>query len=1192
MNEHSQAPRLKRLEIQGFKSFAHRTTFELGPGITAVVGPNGSGKSNVADAFRWVLGEQSTRSLRLRRPEDVIFAGGGKRGPAGFAEVSVVLDNPDRKLPLDFTEIVVTRRLHRSGESEYLINRRRVRLRDLVELFLTARLGQNSYAILGQGMVDAVLSLRPEERRGLIEEAAGVRHLRLRIDEATAHLADTRANRDRVALLLGEIAPRLGQLERQAKRAAEHAALAASLAGYLQSLYLRRWRSTIEQTTAVRGSFDLAAAAVDLAGNELAACEEQLELVRRGLAEAQSELEIAEAEGAARREQLRDAEAALTRRHERSSQLAARLAETEVDLAGLISEAAAIDAEAADPDAVVVEIARAAGSAAKLQAALDILEAPLSQAEATLASAEAKQQRLLREASEAGERQLRLVSERRRLDQEALRLLQRRQEALQRLAAWARDFRDAAVEARKLDARLPALEKSRADRTRQAQAAAAARDGAEWRLAERDRTLDDLRRRLGQLEHQRETRRPAEERLVALLDTLRGAGPGRPKLLGVLGGLIQVQQGLEIAVEAALAGALDAVVVRRSAEALQAVQALQAIEAGRLSFYSLDAVRGGHALNLSSENGIVGVASSFVRCDETYRALVEALLGRVIVVESVDVAERIARRGLGTVVTRGGVLVAPGGLVSGGCTRADGYVFRASRELDELRAEIDRVDAERLLAFRELAEARLQSREAGERAKAADGAFSDLAARRAAAEPAIARLRRRLEPLRGALEWTRVAAADPMPTRESLNRDEAQLQQTASRLRTAAEAQAAGALQAARAHLAELVARRTELTSEQADTRSALRALEREREALVSLSESRRAARERTAGLIAARRLSLAELANTATELRAKIISAEALAAERRVSLAAWPGGCEPLRARLQSLRAEEAALVEEAGIRRHRLSIHERAHLDAALALRRAEQEQERAEELLESEAGITPAEAETAPECEAGSLPLDQLERKVRDLRTRIRGIGAVNAEAEDDYRETRERYDFLSGQVADLKQADASLVEAIEELQGIVRERFDAAFASVNAGFERYFRDFFGGGQARLLLTDAAAGGEGGVDIAAQPPGKRLQNLATLSGGERSMTSVALLFALLEHDPAPFCVLDEVDAALDEANVLRVGRSLNELAGFSQFLVITHNRGTVQAANQIYGVSMNDDGVSTVLSLRLDDAAALLE
>ena len=420
---------------------------------------------------------------------------------------------------------------------------------------------------------------------------------------------------------------------------------------------------------------------------------------------------------------------------------------------------------------------------------------------------------------------------------------------------------------------------------------------------------------------------------------------------------------------------------------------------------------------------------------------------------------------------------------------------------------------------------------------------------------------------------------------------EERLRRGAERARAAADAHAAGALADALTDRDRLVGRRTKLVAELDDARSALRTREREREALTALRESRRAARERTERLLALRHQRLVELATERERLRREITDAETLVAAERDAFAAWPGQIEPLRSALQPLLAGDAELTGRIASRARELTNRERGRLEAELALRRAEQEQALAEEVLEREAGITPGEAEGIVGPEEGTPAPEQLEKQVRDLRTRIRGLGAVNAEAEADYHETSARYHFLAGQIADLKQAGASLVAAIEELRGIMRERFDAAFASINAGFERYFRGFFGGGQARLVLTDPGSGGEAGVEIAAQPPGKRLQNLTMLSGGERSMTSVALLFALLENHAAPFCVLDEVDAALDEANVARVGSSLTELARSSQFLVITHNRGTLQAANQIYGVSMNDDGISTVLSMRFDDAAPLL-
>jgi chromosome segregation protein len=1191
MNTQAPPSRIKRLEVQGFKSFAARTVFDFGRGITAVVGPNGSGKSNVADAVRWVFGEQGTRALRLRKPEDVIFAGGGNRGPAGFAEVSITLDNADRLLPLDFAEVVATRRLHRSGESEYLINRRRVRLRDLVELFLAARLGQNSYAVLGQGSVDAVLSLRPEDRRVLIEDAADVRRFRLRIDEATAQLTETRVNRERAELVLGEIAPRLTQLSRQAKRAAEHGMLSARLAELLKLLALQRWREAAEQNASIRSQLGRAEFGLREGTERIRLEQRELAQLRPRLAAAREALAVEEAAGARLRERLRDDEHALVVLQERSSLLDQRQIEVAADLEELRLEAASSGSEAdfGEPDPAAFE--EAAATVATAEAAFERTHAPLAAAHEAYARAEAAQQRLDREAREADERAARVLRERRQLEHEAVRLAQRRHDALKRLAAWAQEFRQASQLARQLDARQPAAEKEFADLARQSHAVEAARDAQQIRLSDLDRSLENVRLRLAQLERERESRRPAEERLLRLLDALRGAGPGRPRVLGVLGGLIKVQRGLEVAIEAALAGALDSVVVRTSAEALGAVRALQEIEGGRLSFYALEAVPQGHALNLRNESGVVGVASAFVRCDEAYRNLIETLLGRMLVVESLEVAERLAHRGLGAVVTLDGVVLSPGGLIGGGRGQSDGHSFRAATELDDLREEVARLEIERAAAANALSEARLQARDAAERAKRAAEVYDDLCARRRAAEPAIARLRRRLEPLHGELGWLRSAARETRERIEGFGPDEDRIGTHVNRSLHAAQSHAS-ALEGARAERDRLILERSALAAALETARTELRALERATTAHAVLRENRRVARDRSTRLLAARRQSLTELELRRESLHRELTAAAAAVAGSREALAGWPSRCAPQRDAVRSLAEHEAACVERLEALRLDLTRCERSRLEAELAMRSSDQQLRQAEEELERDAGIDATEAGFMPVATPCTENPARLEEQVEALRSRIRALGAVNAEAEGDYQETRQRHDALAAQVADLKQAEGSLLQAIEELRCILRERFAAAFVALNAGFERHFRGFFGGGQARLVLAEAPAGADAGVEIVAQPPGKRLQSLAMLSGGERSMTSVALLFALLQNDPAPFCVLDEVDAALDEANVDRVSASLLELSRFSQFLVITHNRGTVQAANRIYGVSMNADGVSSVLSLRLDDAAPLLQ
>jgi chromosome segregation protein len=1188
----AQPVRLRRLEVQGFKSFAARTVFEFGPGVTAIVGPNGSGKSNLADAFRWVLGEQNPRGMRLRKLEDAIFAGGAKRAQSGYAEVSMVLDNAEGWLPIDFVEVVVTRRLHRSGESEYLLNRSRVRLRDILDLFLRAQLGQNSYAILGQGMVDLVLSLRPEERRGLIEEAADVRRHRLKIEEAVDQLSATRDNRDRVELLIAEIGPRLEQLERQARRASQHASLSRELADTLRRLYSSRQRSVRIGLAAARSGdamardeAERAAAALEAAQRELAA--------GRGQAE-QAEVSLRDLE--TRWRTLEEEQLVTGRAHraaaEQLPELAERRIEVERDLEALEEEARSLAVEApkgGSPDDALEQAERMLSEAeVRSRAATAQVEDGRRRAEAS--------DKAVRNADErhaaAQDQLLRLAAERERLEVEEARLGARRQAAIVRLKNWGHDYlqvrQDLQETARQLDAAQGLL----ADVRLRAQMAEASRLEGDLALADLNERLDTARRRAQSLQNEQEGRRPAEDVIVALLDALRGGGPGRPRVLGILGGLIHVQRGYEVAVEAALAEAINGLVVRTEREALGAIGVLQEVEAGRLHFYALEGLRSGYALNLASENGVLGVASRFVRCEDTYRDLVDLLLGKVIVVEDVESARRVVRRGLGSAVTVDGTVMRPGGMISGGRSKADGYVFQPALDLDDLHTQIAALEAEHASQMERVERLREQAAEALQRVHSAQTATSRLELQIEERRSALAGLRRDLEPLRGELDWVRATSAESQVRRSIIESESSDLPAAPG----SPDVQVARLDEAARDAARQLDEVETEQRMADAalfEARGMRAALLSERSALEALYRGRMDAEERTTRRIAARSATLEglETARQQAEIEAQRLATEL--DERRSAVTAALELLTPARTHLDELVARERLAVEALAAATTVSGALERAMLDAELRLARAEEDVARLRAELEVEGLSDSLDAPDADGAEMESQPVatDDLETAVRGLRRRIRELGAVNEEATADYQESRERHDFLSTQVSDLRDAETTLLEALDELRQLVREQFRTTFHKVNADFQVYFRTFFGGGQARLALTEPEDYGESGVDIIAQPPGKRLQNLAMLSGGERSMTAVALLFALLESNPAPFCVLDEVDAALDEANIGRFSEALSRLAGRSQFLVITHNRGTVQAADQIYGISMTGDGVSNVLSMRLSEAAPLL-
>lgn len=1190
---------VKRLSLRGFKSFARDTAFEFGPGVTAIVGPNGSGKSNVADAVRWVLGEQGLRLLRARKQEDVIFSGGGDRPPMGMAEVVLTLDNADGWLPLDFAEVEIGRRAYRDGDTEYLLNGSRIRLRDLTDLLQKANVGQNSYAVMGQGMVDEVLSLSPRDRRSLIDEAADVKRFRQKIADARTRLAGTRENMSRVELIVAELEPRLRRLRRQADRAGEHRELSARLARLLRDLYASRWDAARTAIARAGAELDQRIAEDEAADARAASLREQIDALGEEIARRREAVARREGDRDGAETRIRALDHALDLDRERHAMTAARLEELRAEIEGLEAERAALgDGDAADDDGDGDGRAAAAGDEiAAARAALAHARDALTIAQREDAAVHRRAEELRGQIAALDDR----IEDAGRVPAEEdvgpgpEAVEARRQRLLVELVGYARRFAELREREIAADASLTEARDSAAgarERLARVQAELREREAAGQ---EHVRALDGLRGRLEALRRVRDenegvalgTRNVLIMGQVLIENVRPGSLGEAPELEGVAGLLsrhIRVPAGIEAAVNAALEHCLHAVVVEREEQAFRAIALLRERAAGRARFLPLDALRRVHPLNLQKERGVVGVASRLVRCDNRFRELVDALLGRVIVVEDLQAARRMLARGLGAVVTVDGTFLDPSGVVTGGLASAadNPFTFARQREMDEIPdriAELEALVAEhegQVAGAREAVERLLRAAADGDRAHAESRAELDAIRRERDRErDRLHRLRRDL----AAIHQRRRRLNGPADAPDADERRERLNRLTARRAEVGAELDGlAGDLDAAPVRVEQAVA-------EVSGASARLAAAEGEARAAAHARELRRRSLERLDARLAQRRARLAEIEGEA---------------------AAFAASVEDKARELEELRAEHARASEDSAPDRdelHRLETHERsvqaAFGEAQAALlesrrRRLDLDAElgRARDRLESlrgemaREGVEPPAPSAAGEPDPPAVDAAALESDIAAVRLSIRKLGPINEEALEDFRESEERHEFLTGQLRDLTDAEARLQGAIAELNEEIRTRFNTAFTSVNAAFGAYFTAFFGGGRARLELLDPGDVIESGIEIEAQPPGKRLSSLSLLSGGERSLTAVALLFALLSVNPAPFCVLDEVDAALDEANVGRFVAELGRLAGRTQFLIVTHNRRTIEATDAIYGVSMGPGGVSATLSLRLSD------
>ncbi len=1200
---------LKRMELQGFKSFAAKTMFEFGPGITAVVGPNGSGKSNVAESIRWVLGEQSARNVRARRLEDIIFSGSSQKAAVGMAEVSITMDNSEGWLPVDYAEVVVTRRAFRSGESEYLINRNKVRLRDVMDLFMRARVGQNSYAFMSQGLVDEVLVMRPDDRRRLLEEAADVRILRARLDEARDRLAATRENLERVNLLLDEIGPRLTQLERQATRAIEHGKLARELHDTLRELYTRQWTIAQAALVSARTAFETREQQLDVAQQEAKACEDGLATLSPAVEEREKDLAARRARHRSLSDQVHALEQRLALDKERREGQSRRRVEIETELASLREERSdlqrSITADHERALTVVPEIEDARSLIATRRQELNTLEQEQASLRRRIADSEDIVNRARRGINEADAALKRLSDEEARAQGETSRRASRKREIIDQFLSVRREARDLRDLLWGLDRDINDAEQERIGLSSMVESSRNDLRALENENLALETNLNQLRAREDLLRRLQNAQEGVDAGARFLLGDENTSDSVTEGLIGLVRDIVRVPPGLERAIEAGLAENLQALVFENLPVALAALEMLEQREQGRALVYPIDLIKPAPPLNILREKGVIGVAARLVRCENRFRPLVDALLGRVIVVESVAFAQQVLKRGLGSVVTMDGYHLRVNGSISGGVAKAASESFSRQRELDELPEQIANLASHvETMGYRLLRER--ESLEGSSRA------LSQV-------EPALQKLRdernRRQNALSGLTGRQIVIRSEVRTLRQELRRGDqdtdwrgrrARFVQERERLEAevkeadAALARDRQALQAVAGHRNRAIEAVSEAAAAQADLEGEARSLTRQVE-MVQASLQR--VEQRIKGREDSLKAIDAELRELGQRDDGEAVGLEA----QREELDTLTRDLEPAEGELAHLAARERTMRDQLATARTRLLEAERHFLETDSALKLRGEELEALRELILAEgfqiqgSGIAAAPAPApAPQPEeqvaeqtglppirgAADVDVETLRARVTSLRNRIRQLGPVNEQAQADYGESKERFDFLKGQVDDLQGSEQTLLVAIDELEGNIRERLTETFIQVDAQFRKNFESFFNGGNAKLVLTNVDDMANTGIDISAQPPGKRVNTLAMLSGGERTLTSLALLMALLEANPSPVCVLDEVDAALDETNVGRFVEGIKTMAQRTQFIIVTHNPRTVEAADAIYGVSMGADSTSRILSVKLSD------
>ena len=1177
---------LKNIEVQGFKSFAQKINFEFHNGITGIVGPNGSGKSNVGDAVRWVLGEQSAKSLRGGNMQDVIFSGTETRKPLSFASVAITLDNSDHKLPVDFNEVTVTRRLYRSGESEYRINGSACRLKDINEMFYDTGIGREGYSIIGQGQVDKILSGKPEERRELFDEAAGIVKFKRRKNATIKKLEDERQNLVRVTDILTELTRQLEPLEKQSETARIYLAKRETLKELDVNMFLLEYAGTAESMKELEGKHRLAQGELDEAQKAYEQTKVEYDRLEQELEQLNHEMEALRSdsqEQALKRQQMEGQVNVLNEQIlagvQNEEHYQGRLASIEEELSGKKSSIKELQEEKSD-----------------LRAQLKEIQSSLKEKEEKLQNTRENIEICTQAVEEGKNEIIEILNSRANTKGKAQRF-----DAMMEQA----DIRKAEISQRVLCLKSEEEEQQTILKKAQAQYDS---------ITELIRSMNEECERLNQdvfhiqnelkeQNSQMEAGQTAYHREASRLESLRNLterydGYGNsirrvmeqkervPGIQGVVADLIQVNKDYEIAIETALGGSIQNIVTDNEQTAKTLIEFLKKNRYGRATFLPMSSItpRGEFSpRDALREPGVIGIASELVSTAPQYQQIAKFLLGRVLVVDNIDHAIAIGRKYRHSLrmVTIEGESLSPGGSMTGGAFKNNSNLLGRRREIEELEAKVKGLKEQLVTMQKAIDEKRSRRNVIRETIADFQEKLRQQYIEQNTAQMNIAQQEQKAEEIRSGYE--------------QINRDQAEIRRQVQEIRQDHE-RIAKELESSKQDEAELESyieeKQSELDEWKEEEGTISRELEEIRLQTSTLEQKDSFDQENLSRLLKETKALETEkaeigesLAQNSREMEARKQSIEELKKEAENS--------QEQEAQAK-VRLEEMQKNKEEKNSSHKEFFEKRDELSGQISLLdkecyRLQGQMEKLEESREEwisymweEYEITPNNALQYKKEEFDDL--GEMKKQTAQLRDEIRRLGPVNVNAIEDYKELLERHTFLSGQYEDLVTAEKTLEQIIQELDEGMRKQFTEKFAEIQKEFDKAFKELFGGGKGTLELDEEADILEAGIKIISQPPGKKLQNMMQLSGGEKALTAIALLFAIQNLKPSPFCLLDEIEAALDDSNVGRFAGYLQKLTKNTQFIIITHRRGTMNAADRLYGITMQEKGVSTLVSVDL--------
>ena len=1177
---------LKSIEVNGFKSFANKIKLEFHNGITCIVGPNGSGKSNVADAVRWVLGEQSAKQLRGSNMQDVIFSGTESRKPQSFAYVAITLDNSDHQLNIDYTEVTVARRVYRSGESEYLLNGHACRLKDVNELFYDTGIGKEGYSIIGQGQIEKILSSKPEDRRELFDEAAGIVKFKRRKAIALKKLENERANMVRVTDILAELEKQVGPLEKQSEAAKQFLKLKEELKNYDVHIYILERETITQILTDLQEKIKIAETEFNEVSSKNETLKAQYVSIETKIEQMELHLEAKKAEFNHTKVQIGDIQGQINvlqeqidneKRNqetisERMKAVEAEIQQRELQKTELVQRQNEMNRELYDCE----------NAKEKAKAELEALDQKMQEYRQTMEEKKGTIITLLNEKASyvAQEQRFQTMMEQNQirkaeLNQKLLKnkteemaqqqLLEQCQKELEHFNTQKNQYeQDKKMFAVKLEELEAVFQKNQTQFIAKQQRYHAVHTRAE--------SLKNLAERY--------------EGYGTSIKRIMEQRSNRTGIHGVVADILKVKKQYEVAIETALGGSIQNVVTDTEQTAKQLIEYLKKNKFGRATFLPLNgiSVRGSFTQKEAlKETGVIGLASSLVEADECYRTLIEYLLGRVLVVDQIDHALAVARKYQYSIriVTLEGELLNAGGSMTGGAFKNASNLLGRNREIEELEAE------EKKLA-KSLSD--LQKTQ-----KDCENKIAEIRLQKKQLEDAEQEIRLQITRIGMSQKQAEEKQAEILAQQSDMVRESNQIEQLLLELKQ---------------NCAQLQQKVTAIDQENQKSESFV--LEYQ-----AMLEKEMKQREESAKMAETLSLQYANLSQShqfinenmqrihremekfqeeRSTLQHRIGQSERIVEEKIRETKTMNDQIEQQKQKEDLLEKEIAVAAEkkENFVHRQKGFFDEREELSSKLAaldkeLFRLNNQKEKQEERLDAQTSYLWNEYELMPSeamqmRQEGYHNLTKLRKFANERKDQIKALGNVNVNAIEDYKEVLERYTFMKTQYEDLVQAERALVQVIEELDVGMRRQFQEKFEEIKVEFDQVFKELFGGGKGTLELIEGEDIIEAGIRIISQPPGKKLQNMMQLSGGEKALTAISLLFAIQNLKPSPFCLLDEIEAALDDSNVGRFSNYLHKLTKNTQFIIITHRRGTMVSADRLYGITMQEKGVSTLVSVNL--------